>query len=142
MSRILAFLTTSALVIGIGGIAACESVSEEQKRDIENQNEGLPPESPSEQGDTSVFDLREGDCIGSVKDGYLETVEKMSCDRAEATNRVTNLFTVSVDGSYPSEAYFDEQYVLYCDINAAYYLWPSEDSWAVGDRTIICLEDL
>jgi hypothetical protein len=143
----MAFVASVALVLAVGSFAACESMSEEQREQIEEQNDAadksLPPlDSGSDNGERSVFDLREGDCIGSAPDGYIETVAAVPCSSAGATNRVTKLFMVDVDGPYPGDAYFDEQYYLYCDENATYYLWPSEDSWAAGDRTVICLEDV
>jgi hypothetical protein len=145
MSKILSFVASVALVVGIGSIAACESVSEEQKEQIQNQNDaadrGFPALSNSE-GEASVFDLRQGDCISSPVFGEFATVEIVPCYSSAATAQVTSLFLVTANGSYPGVSYFDDQYVLYCDIRATSYIGPTSESWAAGDRTMTCMEDL
>lgn len=94
--------------------------------------------------DKSPFELRRGDCITDTF-GTITLTESstqvVACDSILATGRVTNLFTVDADGSYPAEDYFEAQFNLYCDYDATAFYFPTRESWSVGDRTIACVEE-
>jgi hypothetical protein len=145
-----ALITLTGIGVSVAFSAgACEYVSPEQKEQIEEQNDaadgsgfGLPPQSDSP-GASSVFDLREGDCIDEdLGYGELASTIVVPCADLRATHVVTDLIRVSISsGPYPSEPYFEDQFLLYCSSSATSFIWPTEESWAAGDRTVICLEE-
>ena len=117
---------------------------------------GSPGESPDAPGEeTSVFDLEEGDCFGAAGD-QVETVNVVPCDDAHIYE-VFSLFDYEPDGdAYPGReevrAYADEQceadFVDFVGIDYQSSRWyitsvtPSEETWAEGDREIVCTLNL
>lgn len=109
-----------------------------------------PADATAEPGDgdpdeTSVFDLREGDCITSTF-GDETTLEEetgvVACDDPQAASEVLALVNVPEDDEYPGEAYFDDQTETLCPEETDSFYFPTEESWGAGDRTIICLRSL
>lgn len=95
--------------------------------------------------DTSVFDLREGDCItSSFGDETMLEQETgvVPCDHPDAASEVIALVNVPDADDYPGEAYFDEQTGTLCPEGTDSYYFPTAESWAAGDRTIICLQSV
>lgn len=93
-------------------------------------------------GQTSIYDVEGGDCLSDALGGEMASVTLVPCDSSEATARVTMQFDVARDGSYPGISYFDAQVESRCPLAADWYLHPSAESWAEGDRQIICLRSL
>jgi hypothetical protein len=94
---------------------------------------------------TSVFDLREGDCITSTfgEETMLEQeTGVVACDDPQAASEVLALVNVPDADEYPGEAYFDEQTETLCPEETDSFYFPTEESWGAGDRTIICLRSL
>ena len=98
-------------------------------------NESLSAEIPS-------VDMEEGDCINStLPEGIsIETVDIVACDGVWKY-RVLNTFDVAHSGPYPSIAYFSQQASANCDRRFTYMLYPLEESWKLGDRTVNCLQE-
>ena len=107
----------------------------------------------------SVFDLAVGDCWNSPSSTdetfNVSTVELVSCDQLH-DNEVFAIFFMD-DGPYPGDdavrAAADEgcldprfsDYVGEPYASSIYYagaLWPSESTWADGDREIVCYLNL
>lgn len=109
--------------------------------------------SPEENGETtSVFDLEVGDCF-SADDDELEAVAVVPCDE-EHEYEVFSVFDHEAggDAAYPG----DEELVSYADTacrpafeefvgtDADSSIWfitsltPSAETWATGDREIVC----
>ena len=114
-----------------------------------------PDGTPAEGEETSVFDLEEGDCFGAAGD-QIETVNVVDCEEPHIYE-VYSLFDYEgEDNTYPGReeirAYADEQ----CEVDFEEFVgidyqssrWyitsvtPSEETWADGDREIVCTLNL
>ncbi len=121
---------------------------DDQAAEIADQNEAADTPSSgsdSESGDKSVFELRAGDCITSTFS--FATVEEaetsvVACDSPDAVSKVLQLVRVAEDDEYPGESYFDEEAAANCDPFFDSFYFPTEESWAADDRTIICIQTL
>lgn len=89
-------------------------------------------------GSDSVLNLRTGDCISDGERDVYQTVNKVSCASPKATAKVIYSFAVS-RASYPFEAWFDDQANEHCPATTDNYMFPTEDTWGLGDRTINCM---
>jgi hypothetical protein len=140
-ASVVALIVCLAL-IGVALDLFDSGASEKQKDDVAAQNraaeQGLPALSTS-LGRSSIFELREGDCISDSRSGEVATVSKVSCSSAEARYRVSRVFVVTGSGSYPGLDYFANQYALRCDASAITAITPTKQSWSIGDRTVVCL---
>jgi hypothetical protein len=114
--------------------------------DAERDSSGRVQETGSE----SVFDLREGDCVNDLEEGEDElTVEVTPC--AEPHDGEVLLGFQLPDGDYPgTDAVFrvaDRRCGRALDALASsapagtnpFYFYPTEDSWSLDDREIMCL---
>lgn len=122
---------------------------------------GASPAASSDDGEgeeTSVFDLEEGDCFGPAGD-QVETVTVVDCEQPHIYE-VFSLFDYEGDGDeYPGEETIQTAADEGCDTDFEEFVgidyqssrWyitsvtPSEQTWADGDREIVCtlnLEDL
>ena len=119
----------------------------QQERLIDRANEAAESNPTavvvSERRTISVFDLRPGHCVSSFK-----VVSGPSSDTEEAyvvpcsspwAFRVENAFVVDVEGPYPSELFFANQAPERCNVEANFYMSPTEDSWDRGDRVVTCM---
>jgi hypothetical protein len=102
-------------------------------------------------GATSVADLAVGDCFDDPNEPIISELELIDCDQPHDNEVFANL---QVEESvYPGEEVFNsfavdaclapfEAYVgeSYADSPLDYwYLTPTEESWAAGDRAITCV---
>lgn len=144
--RRVAFLVVLSAVLLLA--AACEDQAEQ----IESQNEAAE----QRVGTVPIFDMRTDDCfidtlgiLGASEGDMGETGEitLVECSDSRADIRVTRTFTVDRDGEWPGAEYLDEQadacpgFAGESDVFATYF-FPTEDSWAQGDRTITCLREV
>ncbi|MPZ23237.1 MAG: hypothetical protein GEU28_06785 [Dehalococcoidia bacterium] len=104
------------------------------------------PEPTNEPGITSVFDLRAGDRFDAALDDIgagVRAVRVVSCDDPTAKSRVLDVFAVEdPGGSWPGQAYIDNQAAFWCAAEARFYLYPTADGWSEGDYDITCLTDV
>lgn len=108
--------------------------------EVESQRAG--PSRPSGER-IRVFDLRAGDCFNTQNrplliSGDVYRVHVTSC-AGEWQAQVLDIFTVSLTGSYPAEAYFDEQVLEHCATGTTFWLIPTVESWSAGDRAVTCI---
>ena len=89
-----------------------------------------------------AIDLQDGDCINStILDGIdIESVEIVPCDEPWQF-RVLNTIEVTQTGSYPGEASFSREVFENCDRRHSFLLFPTRESWNLGDRAINCLQE-
>ncbi|MGV0795220.1 septum formation family protein [Mycolicibacterium sp. XJ1819] len=105
--------------------------------------------------DTVVaMDIKEGDCLKSIPGGaQVLTVQTVGCEEVHAGE----VFAVLVmpDGGFPGQAAIDG-YADRCSPELAsyspaamvddsvqlYVLYPTEDTWAQGDRAVTCIATL
>lgn len=103
-------------------------------------------------GEADVFSIKVGDCLNdSAATGEVETVPKVDCSEAHDSEAFATHDLA--DGDYPAqdamfaeadaacEAAFDGYVgVSYDESTLAYsYYFPTEESWATGDREILCV---
>ena len=108
-----------------------------------DREEPLPGESREE----SVFDLRAGDCLSDESPDLVGeeilTVTLVNCASPEAKFRVLDSFLVEQsEGPWPGQTYIDGQVAFWCPFQTVNSLYPTDESWEHGDRTIHCLDDL
>lgn len=103
-----------------------------------------------ESGDVDVFDVEVGDCLGGeTAEGEISSVEATPCSEPHA-EEIFAAVTVA-DGEYPGQEALDveaEQCLTeFAEfVGMAYdesvleinYMTPTEESWAEGDREILC----
>ena len=87
-------------------------------------------------------DIRDGDCITSkLPEGIdIESVVIVPC-AANWRYRALNSFTVEDSERYPGESLFGRRAYKECDRRYTNTLFPTADSWALGDRIVICLQE-
>jgi hypothetical protein len=101
----------------------------------------------------SVFDLSVGDCINMIEDGSVDEVERVACDTPHG-NEVYFAFDYPGDAlaPYPGDELIRAEAETECEAEFAdfvgmdyqdselyvTFLRPSADTWAGGDREILC----
>ena len=105
--------------------------------------------------ETSVFDLEEGDCFGAAGE-QVETVNVVDCEQPHIYEVYALVDYETEDDAYPGEeavrTYADEQceaeFEGFVGIDYESSRWyitsvtPSEETWADGDREIVCTLNL
>ena len=137
--RFLAFASLGLILLG----ASCGSNAVDQIREA---NAAARAGSTVEiEPDTTATihsnDLRVGDCFNSaeaVSGGDVEDVEVVLCSAQWQFILVDSCETTR-EGSYPGEAFFQEEFEQRCDLWATDSLYPLEDNWDQGNRKIDCV---
>ena len=83
--------------------------------------------------------LRTGECFNEAPETDGMLVELVDCS-GDWEHQIANVFTVSRDGSFPGETYFQNQVEEHCRTPWDYYYPPSPESWQIGDRDVICVK--
>ena len=98
-------------------------------------------EAPTPSAEIQTTELQGGDCINStIPAGIsIDTVVIVPCS-GDWQYRVLNSFQVADASTYPGEESFLDQLDGNCDRQTSFYLHPTADSWELGDRTIMCLQ--
>ena len=102
--------------------------------------------------DVDVFTIAVGDCLndGGV-DGEVTTVETIDCAQPHDSEAYASI--LMDDGEFPGDEAVDTFAIEQCDaafaefVGLSYaestlsysYYYPTEESWASGDREILCL---
>ena len=96
-------------------------------------------------GKTNILNLRTGDCLDAgFLSGDLDNIQdanRVACDSTDAAYLITSqeLLSDPENASYPGIAYFDSIAQTRCPDNFAIYLFPTNDSWELGDRVVTCI---
>ncbi len=87
-------------------------------------------------------EIQDGDCItSSLPEGVdIESVVIVPCS-ADWQYRALGSFEVDDFDRYPGEASFQQRAFRECDRRFTYTLFPTEDSWRLGDRKVTCLQN-
>ena len=87
-------------------------------------------------------EIQGGDCITSrLPEGIeIESVVIVPCS-ADWQYRALNSFTVEDLQRYPGEDLFSQRAYKECDRRSTNTLFPTADSWALGDRRVTCLQE-
>ena len=102
-----------------------------------------PPVRPSELStEINAIEIVEGDCINSaLPEGIsIDTVSIVVCS-SHWEYRALSLFEVDELSRYPGEGYFEQLAYENCDRRYSFLLYPLQESWTSGDRTVTCLQE-
>ena len=139
--------TTTARFSGLIAVAAAALV-------LAGCTAAAPPSStpaPSEEGvDTDAFTIVVGDCLNDTGAEEVDTVPKIECEKPHQSEVYASVQIP--DGDFPDEATITAQanadcvteFATYVGIEAGDskysigYYFPTEESWAEGDREILC----
>jgi Domain of unknown function (DUF4328)/Septum formation len=105
----------------------------------------------TERGAVSVFELRRGDCVNGLDDaaGEIRAVEVVPCERSHQAEVLSDVRMQ--EGEFPGMAAVTSEAERTCGnrlVAAApprkhrpvpFYLHPTRQSWALGDRVITCI---
>ena len=134
-------------LISLSAFAGCQGTSDKERIRDSNEaaREGQTFNPDELSGTISVFDLRDGDCFNAPtvpEFGIVdfEDVELVLCS-GDWRYRVLNSFAVDREGSYPGDEYFTEEADFRCHRLYGVFLFPLAESWALGDRTVSCLQE-
>ena len=139
-SRTLAVLTLGAATFALAGCSLLGNVG------------GTDTDTPTGNGtDTDVFTIAVGDCLndGGVE-GEVSSVKKIDCSEPHDSEAFASI--IMDDGDFPGDTAVADQSVADCttefdafvgldyqssQLDFAYF-YPTEESWANGDREILC----
>ena len=88
----------------------------------------------------SLHSLSSGECFRQAPETEDSQVELVNCS-GDWEFRVVNTFTVPDSVRYPEIEFFDRLAYATCDRRFTRASPPSVDSWKVGNRRVICLQD-
>ena len=127
------------LLTVICGVVACGGSDAERVREV---SEDAPAADSSVSAEIDVMDIEEGDCIVSGLDTgpSVESVTIVPCSDVWQY-RVVTVFNVADADEYPGEQVFDDEAALNCGDDTTATLYPTVESWDLGDRGIVCLEE-
>jgi len=98
-------------------------------------NDGVSPDY------RSPFSLRRGECFtrGHLDSQLWATVEVVPCDSDRWLFGYLSSFRINLDGDYPAEDFFWDEAWRRCESGWTTILFPSKESWDLGDRGVRCL---
>jgi hypothetical protein len=103
-------------------------------------------------GDLTANNLRVGDCY-DLKEPEADEIEDVTAKPCTEAHQYELYFTGAMpEGAYPAESVFEDYVVANCDpaftgyvgkayqdsLLDIYWLYPTDDSWRQGDRTVQC----
>lgn len=143
LNRTFALLTVGIASLALAGCSLLGNVTGGSDPTTTDTGEGT---------DTDVFTIAVGDCLndGDVE-GEVSTVKTIDC--AEPHDSEAYASIIMDDGDFPGDAAVDDKAVTDCTTEfnsfvgidydssslAFSYYYPTESSWAQGDREILCL---
>ena len=84
--------------------------------------------------------VREGSCINQAPETGGAQVELVDCSGTWEM-RLLNKFVVSNHGEYPGKNWLNRQAVEHCERRRTDWLYPDQDAWSIGQRTVQCLQE-
>lgn len=141
MSRLVA-AAAAAMVAGLA-LAGCSS-------DAPRNSAGQVTAAAS----VDAFQVTLGDCTGPMKEGNIMSLQVLPCDDAHYFEAYAR--TELPDGDYPGEDAAQEEADTFCTaefktfVGVAtkdssldmFYMYPLKESWATGDREVLCFAGL
>ena len=91
-------------------------------------------------GAVYTYDLRPGDCFESDATWRrTNQVIRVTCDKVHDFE-VLNLVSLTDYEAEPADDVIEQTAAQQCDVATTDFMYPSEDTWFIGDRTIVCLK--
>ena len=84
--------------------------------------------------------LRTGECVNDAPETEFIMAELVDCS-GPWQYRVLESFEVDAQARYPGELFFFQQALERCDRRYNYLLYPTEESWGLGDRLVNCTQE-
>ena len=84
--------------------------------------------------------LRAGECYNEAPETDFHLVELVNCS-GEWEYRVTSLFEIADLDSFPGEDSIEQEAYDRCEEPYDSYLFPSLETWELGDRVVLCIEE-
>jgi hypothetical protein len=138
--------TIAVTLVGAAALVASVAVAAGSISDSERGASGQV----TERSTVSVFEVRRGDCLNGLDDGAeIRAVEVVPCERAHQAE-VVSAFRMA-GGQFPGEAAVRSETERRCSarlVAAApprrngpfpFFLHPTRQSWALGDRVVTCI---
>ena len=88
----------------------------------------------------NISRLGDGECYNEAPETEYLLVEVVSCSGGWQY-RTLNSYTVDDLDRYPGEGLFSQRAYKECDRRYTITLYPTADSWALGDRRVNCLQE-
>jgi len=102
----------------------------------------IPLQESWSNGDRTIVCIDDYTAIYVLGGCLDESDYAIACEHEDAVRVVTALVDVSDEhgdtAEYPGEDYFDDVFLEECRSDDDYYLYPTDRSWAAGDREIVC----
>lgn len=140
----------TAAYVGWNTWRASDDTSETIAQNITDRVFGTDAEGGTD-GGTDVFTLAVGDCLAALPADVMSEVPTVPCSEPHAhevyaahdlpgtayvgTTAVTAIADAQCLGSFAAFAGID----YFTSVLTYSYLYPTEESWAAGDRTVVCL---
>ena len=87
----------------------------------------------------SEFSLRVGECYNAAPETRNEFVELVNCS-SDWEFRIVDRTEFTEVTAYPGEDFFERQASEQCPASLDFYLYPTSESWEIGDRALLCIE--
>lgn len=144
--RVLIGIATTLVVLGFYGFRFFGGPTDEEL--IKDLNEAAVANERTDGsiGKTNFLNLRTGDCLDEsfneqIGSNDTRSVTRVVCDsNAEFVVASQELMPDSSRASYPSLTYFENFAADTCSDNVVILLYPSEDTWELGDRVVTCID--
>lgn len=142
-------LVTAVFLVMLLGLA-CETDEQKIKKANEAASSGQSSSNDPVTERISIFDLRTGDCYNDPQLSEIQIGETGESGRVELVPCTSDyqfrlVESIIVDGSdgarYPGDAYFTKVWNDRCPLIAELFLFPTSDSWGIGDRVVSCIEE-
>ena len=86
----------------------------------------------------SLESLEAGQCFNDAPETDALQVEIVSCTGAW-DYQVVDIVPLPEDDSFPGDGYIESRADRDCATNTDYYFYPTYETWAIGDRQILCV---
>lgn len=150
-TRMLPLLT--ALILVLAACGGAQPGASDPSSDPPDETQAAATDAPAEGEATSVFELNAGDCFDNEDEGIIEEVVRLDC----ASSHEYELYaavdhSAGADEAFPGDtdmtAFAESECIERFDgfVGASYetselfiyYLQPTADTWAEGDREVLC----
>ncbi len=133
-------------------LAACGG-AQPAASDPPDETQAAATDAPAVGEAASVFELNAGECFDNEQEGIIEEVLRLDCAASHEYELYAAInHSAGADGAYPGDADMTEFAESECIeqfdgfVGASYeaselfiyYLQPTADTWAQGDREVLC----
>jgi len=81
--------------------------------------------------------MKEGECFNETTE-FTEYIELVPCSDTWQF-KVMKEVHLDLEGQYPGESYFEQQYLERCDPSTDFYIMPLPEDWSINYKTLLCI---